>query len=407
MDVSQNQNKKQDTNQEEKNDKIMDEKLKDIEKKISKPIDDQNTINALPEYSIRTMEDDLKGKAETKIKSQISTTSPITKTVPPPTNLPTEPEKQEQRPIEQKPPITKPSTPFTPRSEPKPASTPILAPEKLPIQKSPEQKQNFGSIISSSDFIEKKPTPTHIKKSGPIEPKKKFKIPKPVLFIVPAIIIIGLGAFLYFQNQGDDQSQVQPGTENQPQIETEKLPASLIPVNETRKITISNDINIIDVLKQEEKIYQEAKTFKRVLLLSSLTDKEEQISLSDFFQKTGINVPPFVLSELKNEYTLVFCTENGKNQLGLITKISNSQNLREQMFFWETTMINDLKNLFLGKNNQPATSNFQDNNYKEIAIRYINFPEPDLTIDYAILDNFFVLTTSKESMYKIIDLLIQ
>ena len=67
-------------------------------------------------------------------------------------------------------------------------------------------------------------------------------------------------------------------------------------------------------------------------------------------------------------------------------------------------MINDLKKFFIGETlGMPASLEFQDNNYRGTLIRYINFPEPDLTIDYAFANNLFILTTSRESMYKIID----
>ena len=67
-------------------------------------------------------------------------------------------------------------------------------------------------------------------------------------------------------------------------------------------------------------------------------------------------------------------------------------------------MADDLKNLFLFKKpGDPTTKSFKDNRYNNVDIRYINFPGPDVTIDYAISNDLFILSTSKESMYNIID----
>lgn len=73
----------------------------------------------------------------------------------------------------------------------------------------------------------------------------------------------------------------------------------------------------------------------------------------------------------------------------------------------ERTLLNTgrpavwLKNSF---GNQ-ATPDFQDNAYNGVAIRYINFPLPDLSIDYAIIPDqrLYIVATSQEAMYAIID----
>jgi hypothetical protein len=67
-------------------------------------------------------------------------------------------------------------------------------------------------------------------------------------------------------------------------------------------------------------------------------------------------------------------------------------------------MFDDLKNLFLDeKLQEPSVKSFKNNVYKGVEIRYLNLPNPDLTIDYAVVNNLLILSTSKAAMYEIID----
>jgi hypothetical protein len=175
-------------------------------------------------------------------------------------------------------------------------------------------------------------------------------------------------------------------------------------------LSLSPESSLSEALKTEAQLEQATGTFKRIIILKQAQAEEgkKHLSLTKIFQRLRINIPSYALAELKENYNLILYSQNGKTRLGLITEIENAENLKEQLRFWEETMFNDLKNMFLGEIPKgAATSKFNDNIYKEIPIRYINFPEPDLTIDYAIINNLFVLTTSKESMYKIIDRALQ
>lgn len=51
----------------------------------------------------------------------------------------------------------------------------------------------------------------------------------------------------------------------------------------------------------------------------------------------------------------------------------------------------------------PPNPIFSQTIYQNTAVRYLNLPNADLTIDYAVTDQKFILTTSKESMLTIID----
>jgi len=46
---------------------------------------------------------------------------------------------------------------------------------------------------------------------------------------------------------------------------------------------------------------------------------------------------------------------------------------------------------------------FAEATYGETSIRFINFGSPDRSLDYAVVDSFLVVTTSKNSMYAVVD----
>jgi len=69
-------------------------------------------------------------------------------------------------------------------------------------------------------------------------------------------------------------------------------------------------------------------------------------------------------------------------------------------------MIEDFKDLHtLWERGAPKKYKFLDNYHKGVHIRYINFPQPDLSIDWAIKDDILLITTSRESMWRSIDVL--
>jgi len=102
-----------------------------------------------------------------------------------------------------------------------------------------------------------------------------------------------------------------------------------------------------------------------------------------------------------------FSGGQNEGRLGLVVAFKDasalattSQILRDL----EITMPNALLGLLLGKKAAiPAVPKFSDNVYQSVAIRYLNLPGPELSFDYAILDNKLLIATSRESMYAAID----
>ena len=105
----------------------------------------------------------------------------------------------------------------------------------------------------------------------------------------------------------------------------------------------------------------------------------------------------------------------------------NTQNLKKTAFVarikdvaavelmikdWELTIAEDLADYLLIEDiSKEESVNFLDNTYRSALIRYKNFPFPDVTVDYAVVEvaeqNYLIITGSREAMYATMDVLLE
>ncbi len=287
------------------------------------------------------------------------------------------------------------------------------------------------------------PKPVLFKKELPLKKEVKPAIKKSRLkfvFVGLAVILIigGIGGFFYWWNylrvilpvamyyqcqdfqcvsiEGEGEDQCLADEDCQPVEPT--VPEPLIPVDETRTIelTIGQENLLLDDLKLVAAQEQTLNTFKRILAkLISQTEKK-YADLDTLVSSLGISLPNSILftaanSDIKGgNYTLYFYSQPEGNRLAIVIALVEGVDLSQELRNWETSIKTDLESFFLGLDIevQPtATEEFQDNLYQDIVIRYLNFPSPDLSIDYAIVGNKLVMTTSRESMYATIDALLK
>lgn len=290
-----------------------------------------------------------------------------------------------------------------------PASLPVLEPAKKP-ERPPKPPKPPKSLKPTKAIIPKAPLP---------KPRLKFAL----IGLGIVIVIGGAGGFLYWWNylrpippaathyecrdlqcvsiEGEGEDRCQTNEDCQPVAPVEPIvPDSLIAVDETETIelTIGQESLLVDKLKSAAAREQPLNTFKRILVkLVNQTDKH-YADLGVLISSLGASLPENV--SLEENYTLFFYSQLEGNRLGLV--IDTEENLNEE------TIVDDLKPLLLKDETlAPFTKEFQDNAYQDIAIRYINFPNPDLSIDYAVVGDKLVIATSRESMYAVIDALLK
>ncbi|MFH1129432.1 MAG: hypothetical protein V1686_01730 [Patescibacteria group bacterium] len=376
-------------------------------------------INSLPEYEVRTMQDDLnkiEGKTvEPKLVNlkvpEIQVPKPIIKKeekIPePPKELPIIEEAKEtlKTPLseeidnilnasklksETKPEIKIPETKKSSLPDiedfivpvPPPAPTPTATPIPPPIK--PITKKTIKPITQESNEIE-----TTIK----AHKTKKILIILGIIVII--VIVINLIGYLIISKIKKQEPNPLP-IDNQPEISM-----SLIRVDETKIFKIENNSSLIDMLINEENSGQPEKTLKRIVPTKI---SGNALSLNELTQELRIYIPPYTLAELKNNYTLVTYKQGEQQRIGLIVEINNLEGFIEKSKSWEKTMPWNFQGIFL--NHQPnnlTTNGFSDNKYNETNIRIVDLSVPELSLDYAIKNNLFLMSTSRESIYNIID----
>jgi len=199
------------------------------------------------------------------------------------------------------------------------------------------------------------------------------------------------------------------------------LPNSLFPVDETEIITLKTG--------QEKKLFQDLQdlsekkqtvaSFRRVLV--KLTNQEQKyLGLEELLKALEISFPPEILNSLENNYTLFFYSQKdlpispflaglGRNKLGLIIAISKKDEILQQVSLWEKTMEKDLEPLFLNKKMILGLSQnqFQERYYRGSLIRYLDLPDRFVSLNYTLLNNKFIITTSQESINSLIERIAQ
>lgn len=122
----------------------------------------------------------------------------------------------------------------------------------------------------------------------------------------------------------------------------------------------------------------------------------------EIIESLNINIPADISRALGEKYT--FFVYKQENRVGFMAEITEREILETGLRDWENTMPEDLRAIFLGQElGESVAEEFQDNLYKGVNIRYLNFTNSAFAIDYAIARDYLVITTSKKSMFKVID----
>lgn len=252
------------------------------------------------------------------------------------------------------------------------------------------------------------------------KPEKKFSVGPRFLVFVLILLIIGGG--IWFFMTGDSEEVVITTPTPTPTPRPKNL-SELI--TSTNQITISSTENFQNALKTQLALVKPP--LRQFIAIEIMDENGSIYSISQIFQKLNISPPSGILESLdQGEWKLflygqsevfssqgapTFLTAESMPKLGLVAKSLNPTALRSGSNNWEATITNDLKTLFDLDPNKATSQLFLDNFYRDTAIRYRNFPFADKSIDYGIADliqfdaSYYILTSSRESIYSLIDLL--
>lgn len=226
------------------------------------------------------------------------------------------------------------------------------------------------------------------------KPKKRLRLKVTPLMILVIIFLLAGSGFFYWWNYLRAPEKSQP-----------EIPTSLIRVeiSEVLAIREGRETELFEKLKQKANAFQEESTFRRILVKKVTPEKDYFFSFKEVLEVLGTTIPTGIFEILKEENTLFLYAQEQGSRLGFVVGVNDIDKLVEYLGPWEETMISDLKPVFLDEEiGEPAAEGFQDNVYQNINIRYLNFPESSLTVDYALAGGYLIITTSKESMYRAI-----
>lgn len=233
-----------------------------------------------------------------------------------------------------------------------------------------------------------------------------------ILFLI-LLIFFGLATFWYwffkirkpFQPPPlFPQEEVKPPEEEQEKTEI-LIPASLIATEGTTTIEVPDPKETPDSLSPVLESKLPENQFNRIVIKNLKENKV--LSLKDFFDAFQIKSPENLLTQLDNDFTLFIYSSKIGNRLGFVAKIKEGANLTDSLKSWEKTMEKDTEFLFssLGKDKPALVSYFRNGKYKTAAFRYQTFSRNDLGICYSVIGDYFVFTSSWESITKVIDTL--
>lgn len=283
-------------------------------------------------------------------------------------------------------------------------------PEKLPVVESvkPIEPPKPEKEPEKPIEIEKPSSPPRPPEPEVIKPSRPQKSILPVVIVVLILLIVGGGVYYWWNYLRVPKEE--PPVEK-PEV---KIPTSFIEVDETKIIELKEEDDVLfEKLKEVAGQEQELGNFQRILVKKIGKEKDYFLSFQEIAGILYINIPYNISSELDlgERHTLFIYAQDEGSRLGVIVKVSDFENLVENLKSWEKNMQTDIRPIFLGRVlGFPATEEFQDNIYppdgeagQEVNIRYLNFSDPTLTVDYAVAGDYLIITTSRESIYKVID----
>ena len=248
-------------------------------------------------------------------------------------------------------------------------------------------------------------------KSVPSE--KKFKKNKFFKFFVAAIFLLTLcffGWVIYNYVLKPSLTEPEVGTpivEEEPLPEEEipeeiPLPTSLFPIKELEVLELEEREEIPSLIGQflEEEIREGV--FVRILIKDLKENKF--LGLREFLEAIEVKAPDDFYSSLGNEFTLfVFSQKEGK-RVGFVASIFE-EGFEKTLRDWEPTMEEDFDSLFvlMNKKDPALVSYFKDTSYNGETIRYQTFSRQDLGICYSLFEDYFVFTSSFESIKTALD----
>jgi len=281
------------------------------------------------------------------------------------------------------------------------------------------KKDNLQDIENTLKTEERRLSTEEEKKMLRRQIIKKYQIK---LYSLPWVKII-IFALLFLGTLGGTLYYILPQVRPQPQQEGEVSYGDNIALL-TEKITtevVAKGSAVAGINYFDAEIYPWA-TFvdKETIRLVIERDDEEAIlskkeALASLLGETNAsNIPQEVIDNTTEAYGVIVF-KNGKSmRLGLVFAYEQEkdESIRKAMSTWGNTAITDqkiyvvMKRLFLNDRiTETYITNFQTGYYNGTELNYVNLPDSATSMDYVIINDMIIFTTSKETTQQMIELL--
>lgn len=206
-----------------------------------------------------------------------------------------------------------------------------------------------------------------------------------------------------------------PVATSTPPIAEPALPTSVINTDQTIVIELSGN-NILEksqsastsaeIIRQIKEKNTKITSYKSVIrypVKLSLTKEKRFANSQETAQLLGLAMPADFWKSA-DALELISYKNGNVFRYGFVAGISNKETAKQTAEKWQPTMLDDLKSLYIEKSYvKPTEITFFENSYLDFYKRYVNMPLPDVSLDYAISDKYFIVATSKEMIYAALD----
>lgn len=349
---------------------------------------------------IRSMEDDLKSAKQGLVSKGVEVTIPKT---PP---LPSFPETGVQN-------APKPST-FAPLVKIGEAEKRSLLPGmKLPPLPPSVKKEISSPIIA-------------------VPPKKGGFLNKTLILALFVAVLAGGGAYWFFVIKQETKPEVVP-TFTPRVITSDSLNALKKYFFINSSISLPDSTVAFDLSALKSALLQVVPNEEVLHSFAYLRSGTNAVKFSEFIKRflsnqeeTSLEVQSLINSVSENGFGLIFSKQTEKfddsgkpvdnspveRRLAFVIEVSDLTAAKQAMSDWETNLPFNIESLFeLTKLDEVEDLSFKDNVYRETTIRFVNFPYPDRSIDYALISandgkQYLVIANSRAQMYGVIDALL-
>lgn len=301
-----------------------------------------------------------------------------------------------------------PEPPFTPK-----AAVPALKPSPMPIPPT--------APIARPEIA-----------FPPIKKSSRLSFPQLNLIIgILAVVIIlsgsiGFSYWWFFVRETPiepvAEEPIEPITEEKPaepvaekpiEIPEPTAPSNIVIVDSDIVIEIDNKIaspetlsSLIPKISLSSREILKDKNLGRILIKYSAETEKSYLTFQETIDLLQIKIPNTLLQNSQNGEILTY-SQNGIIRYGFAIKITgDSLSALDYMNSWEKTIIDDIKNLYI--ENLPIITEdsiFKDNFYESFVKSYINLPDTETSLDWAVSNEkkILIIATSKDMAYKIMD----